>query len=977
MTENEYIEPDAPLSKPEDFSFLRAEGVKFIEKLAGKVWTDYNTHDPGITLLEAFCYAITDLGYRTGFPVKDILALPEKENTAGKDFQYTAEEILPAAPLTIDDYRKLIIDTTGVRNAWIEPGDDNEIFIYASVNQTNGKNTFQLAYNPVQEAEAIRLKGLYHVLVEFDTDIEDEAKKTVLERVKARLHAHRNLCEDFLIVSSVEFTPFSLDAEVQVFEGCDIEKINAQIFHEIQNLFSAPVRFYTIEQMMQKGYTTEQIFEGPLLRHGFIDPKELNNTDRGNAIHLSDVINVMLNIEGVIAIKRCDIPKESQTPYSTFNEWAEENRTNNRKLRLDIDNSSIIFHRSGDRHRNASGTTPSRERVKAIYSFLRSGQKTTKLMDPVTSIPFPKGEFMDLGEYYPLQHHLPSVYTEVRNNGDETFVKKRELQVRQLQSYLMVFEQILSDYLIKLSGIRKLYSFHPNDLSDVSVQPVAGIEDAPSLFLNYDHFRKILPSITESEEKYAQKRNRLLDHLLAQVAETMEGYSKNLISFRETGIEKMIRAKAAFLADYIQVSRYRGCGNNYTDRAQVWTSSNVPGVKKRIARLLGIDGYANNFITANWIKVEKNDKDRFLPVIYDPDDDKIILLTGTDYESESEAREILDYIIQYGYDKRNYAFSNNKYWLERINKEGTKIAIAEVDSLQEKGEDTPFDKLVDALHNYAQHENFHVLEHILLRPRIDPQAKTKTVKGMSNAVALIEPAIIDDVQLKFQTPAPPQPFRFIKEEIDEGRGKTSWRLSLVGSRVSEKILQVKDSFTIQDEVKDRMQAIRQAGADKDNYLEKPTRDGQFTFSIVDKDRELATAVKHYKDPKARTEEIERLINFFSFELDLLKQRKEQQEEDGEHIADYADPYSLQLSFFLPLWPSRFREPAFRHLVEKTIYLEMPAHIYANVYWLDYKEMDDFEKAFKSWLETMARNEIPDTTIVNNLVTIINNLRKTK
>ena len=54
-----------PLEPAEDFYRLRREGIGFIEQMGSARWTDYNTHDPGITTLEALCYAITDLAYRT------------------------------------------------------------------------------------------------------------------------------------------------------------------------------------------------------------------------------------------------------------------------------------------------------------------------------------------------------------------------------------------------------------------------------------------------------------------------------------------------------------------------------------------------------------------------------------------------------------------------------------------------------------------------------------------------------------------------------------------------------------------------------------------------------------------------------------------------------------------------------------------------------------------------------------------------
>ena len=65
------IEPvtisDQPPEHPVlDYAGLVAEGIRQLERLSDGRWTDFNTHDPGITILEAACYALTDLGYRTG-----------------------------------------------------------------------------------------------------------------------------------------------------------------------------------------------------------------------------------------------------------------------------------------------------------------------------------------------------------------------------------------------------------------------------------------------------------------------------------------------------------------------------------------------------------------------------------------------------------------------------------------------------------------------------------------------------------------------------------------------------------------------------------------------------------------------------------------------------------------------------------------------------------------------------------------------
>ena len=106
----------------QDYELLRSEGLKHIENLSSALWTDYNAHDPGITTLEALCYAITELGYRTGFDMKDFLRKADGSLVDGQAL-FTAKEILTINPLSINDYRKLLVDLEGIHNAWLVAED--------------------------------------------------------------------------------------------------------------------------------------------------------------------------------------------------------------------------------------------------------------------------------------------------------------------------------------------------------------------------------------------------------------------------------------------------------------------------------------------------------------------------------------------------------------------------------------------------------------------------------------------------------------------------------------------------------------------------------------------------------------------------------------------------------------------------------------------------------------------------------------
>ena len=140
MNQSPTISPSPPMQKSMDYAALRQQGLDYIQQLAGKLWTDYNLHDPGVTILEAICFAITDLGYRANYEIEDILT--EKPDTATplKQF-FPPAEILTCNPLTATDIRKLIVGITGVRNAWLEKNTKGEKEVFVQC-QKDGQLTY-------------------------------------------------------------------------------------------------------------------------------------------------------------------------------------------------------------------------------------------------------------------------------------------------------------------------------------------------------------------------------------------------------------------------------------------------------------------------------------------------------------------------------------------------------------------------------------------------------------------------------------------------------------------------------------------------------------------------------------------------------------------------------------------------------------------------------------------------------------------
>ena len=118
MAEALQISVAPPALKSQDFEFLREESMKLIRASAADSWTDHNLHDPGITILEACCYAITEMGLRSGMPMRDLLA---SDASGRKQEFFTVAQILPVSPITATDMRKILIDHPLVENAWVYP----------------------------------------------------------------------------------------------------------------------------------------------------------------------------------------------------------------------------------------------------------------------------------------------------------------------------------------------------------------------------------------------------------------------------------------------------------------------------------------------------------------------------------------------------------------------------------------------------------------------------------------------------------------------------------------------------------------------------------------------------------------------------------------------------------------------------------------------------------------------------------------
>ena len=145
-----------------DYENLRLQGMAWLEKLAGSAWTDFNAHDPGITILEQVCYALTDLSYRINFNMEDLLS---QDGADTYDSLYSAQQILVANPVTLLDLRKLVIDVAGVNNAWIEAVTQSQPSVFYLENPVLDTDVAVIALTGDAAVSPLNVQGLYRVLI--------------------------------------------------------------------------------------------------------------------------------------------------------------------------------------------------------------------------------------------------------------------------------------------------------------------------------------------------------------------------------------------------------------------------------------------------------------------------------------------------------------------------------------------------------------------------------------------------------------------------------------------------------------------------------------------------------------------------------------------------------------------------------------------------------------------------------------------
>ena len=531
-------------------------------------WTT-NVHDPGITTLELLCYALTDLCYRACYPVEDLLAVPGDNAAAMAEHFWRPRRALPNAPLTALDYRRLLLDVPGVRNAWI--ADFAPPTYYADVIEG------RLSHDDpaVPGVREVHLRGLHSVRIEYADGASAADKARILAEVEQALQANRCLCEDFADVAVVEPQDFVLCAEIELEPSADPLDAYASILLATQRYLAPGVPRHTREELR---LADPELFEGPAPRHGFIVAAELEAAELRTALRLSDVIGELMDVPGVKAVRDIVLrPGDLNAAEAAQSKWEVSVRPG-RRARLDPQASRIVLYKGGM-------PLPRPATALARYDELKKEDEKKYAPRPSEDAPIPLGRFRDPAGYETVQKHFPALY----GIGDAALPfgasLEREAQARQLEGWLLFFDQLMANGLAQLAAVRELFSLDPDLEHTYFSQPVDELMDlypsspTPETLPAWKlRIQVLLDSLAEDRPAMLERRNRFLDHLMARYAERLQDYLEIQAALFGATPEAAVRAKCAFLARYPELGAARGLGFDYTRDAP----DNVSGLEQRL-----------------------------------------------------------------------------------------------------------------------------------------------------------------------------------------------------------------------------------------------------------------------------------------------------------------------------------------------------------------------------------------------------------
>lgn len=762
------------------FLELKKRGLEHIQKISGDLWTDYNHHDPGITILEQVCYALTEIAYQENLDISDLL---KKSDGVEPDYKslalnmpnrsFSMHAIKPA------DYSRMFYDRIdGVVNAWLEPLDKK--------NQNNTKAP----------------GGLYHLYLNI---IDNPAYNTPKEQSRIKKEAidiynsNRNLGEDLGEVTILTYRSVEVAAKIILQTSRAPSEVMAEIILKIEECITPRMQFVPLDKLEQDGNGVDDIFEGPRLINGIIPINSYR--DKPCSVDINQVSELILKVPDVDSVRSLDFVTNGQNLSKI-----EINKGEVLRFKFDIkqviENVTLIQKGSGRQ------LIVDEELFGRHYRGLRTALRRVLPIKNLNLKPvLAKNPIRKPGQYYSIQNDFPAIYGINKYGVPPHESDLRKAQALQLKGYLYFFEQILADGMELPHSLRELFSVKDG----IGSYPVTQLDDSniPGISKLYVDERKehnhehggdqdhdhehlhaksdvSLPDIYSRYDNYIDRKSRAVDYLISLYGESCSLYSVSQFNYYYSEQEytrRLLDLKIEFLETIADLNYNRSGAFDYSKLSgeEQSENGNMSGMEQKARLLLGIsrddkttrerscrEGFELHGLelrSTSEIKhadcYSDSSKEGSIDINYNSRAAELQFSAVNFLDdmtlSEKECTELLketrifknevidDELLKSGISLKNYRVG-------QITSEGVyqvllKSQIKSDTVWRKLGNASSAKKACDLVLAYRkrfrelsiQSEDFHVLEHILLRPlKPDDQLKEMENEEANNRYAIIQ-----------------------------------------------------------------------------------------------------------------------------------------------------------------------------------------------------------------------------------------------
>jgi len=533
-------------NEPDRFTQLKQQGLADIIRLAGKRWTDYNLHDPGITLLEQLCFSLTELQYRCDFAIADLLTGADGRIDFAALGLVSPEQILSCRPTTTADYRRYMLDCLP-----------------------------QLAeFYLLPQATT----GLYHAVAVARGADNDAA--ALIAKIRRCYSAQRNLGEQLTDIRLLTPLPCQPVAELDIAAAADPVELLAEFYYRCQQLLQRSTERCSYADLLAQGQSYEQLFDGPLTPDGVL----LHSAPDYGQLQINDFFQPLQQIDGVVQLNRFYLQCEGRACYDSLPlqhnlplyclQAVQPGQPP--AVRLLLGNKAIAVDMAA---------------VMQRYQQKLFRQHSRWQTDLAALCPAPEGRYRPVGHYQSLQALLP------RNYGLQRLPAQSSAVQLQLKGYLLLFEQLLANFLAQLQQLPALFSPFETGQSyyyqALDNRHIAGIES-----LQHGAMTTKLQQLYSRLDDVLARKHRLLDYLLALYGESLYQHSLQHFDYyhsAHSGSARRLQQKISYLQQIVCMTRDRVAAPDHY--APLWRDA-VGGFVRKQALLLDLGQIAQSLTTA-------------------------------------------------------------------------------------------------------------------------------------------------------------------------------------------------------------------------------------------------------------------------------------------------------------------------------------------------------------------------------------------